>query len=170
MTIEPYSTHLPLLVAAVAATEGPVIELGSGLYSTPVLQGLCLAQRRELWTFENNAEWMMKFIPRNGQSTAQKFSLLDSWNDLERYGEELKCDVAFIDVDPAAERSHLIDVMHRWAEIVVVHDTETEQRHNYPSVDISLDTFRYRIIDKRRGPWTTAASDNDISFLQNCIL
>lgn len=160
-TVQSYSTHQPLLIAAVASTGGSVIELGSGFYSTPLLQALCVSQRRKLWTFENNAEWMQKFLPKDGSVTPQHFSILDSWNDLGRYGEDLKCDVAFVDVDPASVRANLINVMKRWAKIIVAHDVETEQQHNYPGVEEALATFKYRVEDRRRGE----SADRALNFI-----
>lgn len=169
--IENYSTHQPLLTAAVVSTTGAVVELGAGFYSTPLLQSLCVSQNRKLWTFENNSEWMLKFLPKDGSNPHPHcFSLLDSWSDLERFGEDLKCDVAFIDVDPASERGHLINVMRRWAKIIVVHDVETEQHHNYPGVEDALSSFKFRVEDRRRGAWTAVVSDMDINYLKRSIL
>lgn len=158
MTLDPYSSHIPLLVGAVAATRGKVVELGAGFYSTPVLQALCTAQGRELTTIETDREWLNKFAfekPCTGL-------LIDNWEELHRFGSLLECDVAFIDVAPAEARAELIHTMKRWARVIVVHDVEVEQQHNYPGVEDALRSYKYRIEDRRRGPWTAAVSNEDI--------
>lgn len=167
ITIDSYSSHLPLLVAAVASTTGTIVELGAGLYSTPILQALCGVQNRPLLTFDNDAAWLDRVRhPNGGHSGAL---VLDSWEDLARYGEALRCDVAFVDVAPADARAFCIDVMARWARIIVVHDIETEQRHNYPGVEEQLQRFAHRVEDRRRGPWTAAVSNEPLGALRRAI-
>ena len=53
-----YSTFLPVLLAAVAQTGGPVLELGAGYYSTPALTALLSRTHRFLTTFETDAAWL----------------------------------------------------------------------------------------------------------------
>lgn len=164
--IEAYSTHQPLLLASVVATDGRIVELGTGYYSTPLLQAIGTVQGREVLSFDNDRDWMNKFTyekPHKG------FCI--EWSDLHRYGEDLRCDVAFVDAAPADVRASLVDVMRRWATIIVVHDTETEQRHNYPKVEEALQSFKYRVDDKRRGAWTTAVSDVfDLSVFDKVVV
>ena len=38
-------------------TEGPVLELGMGLYSTPLLDLLCHEEKRELVSYDDDKEW-----------------------------------------------------------------------------------------------------------------
>ncbi|HMF85749.1 MAG TPA: hypothetical protein VK598_05300 [Nitrospiraceae bacterium] len=40
MKMDPYSTYLPVLPAIAAQADGPILEIGGGLYSTPCLHGL----------------------------------------------------------------------------------------------------------------------------------
>lgn len=170
IVIDPYSSHAPLLAACVAATSGTVIELGSGLYSTPLLQSLCLAQGRILITVEHDRQWLSRVYDERGHHPNHRCILVDAWGDLDKYGEELTCDVAFIDLAPADQRAWAIDVMRRWARILIIHDTETEQRHNYPGVEERLRQFKYRVDDRRRGPWATAVSDSvDLKTIEEGI-
>lgn len=159
-TIDPYGSHLPLLTAAVALTTGRVVELGSGLYSTPVLQAICLAQHRPLHTIDNDRDWLAS-VWREGSQLHTSQHIAD-WLDLHRNGGLLRCDVAFIDMAPASARTDAIRVMRRWARILVVHDTEFEQQHNYPGMEDAIAAFPYRVDDRRRGPWTTAVSADPI--------
>src|SRR3954465_681875 len=59
------STHFPLLIKLVQMTQGPILELGSGLFSTPLLHWLCFEQERELHTwekYEHYLDFAKKFI------------------------------------------------------------------------------------------------------------
>ena len=37
--MNPFATHMPVLLACLEHTSGPVLELGSGWFSTPVAKG-----------------------------------------------------------------------------------------------------------------------------------
>lgn len=51
-----HSTHLAVLMEAVRRTAGPVLELGVGLYSTPVLHWLCYPTNRRLVSYDSDAQ------------------------------------------------------------------------------------------------------------------
>lgn len=173
--IEPYCTHQPLLLGAISLTNGrggAIVELGSGYYSTPLLKMLCGTNERRLVTLDNDADWLRQTTtPALAMDESQNIMAhtlrhdvhhIANWNDLHRYGADLLCDVAFIDLAPADLRGMAIHVMSRWATIIVIHDTETEQRHNYPGVAEAIATFPYLVTDRRRGPWTTVVSNDPV--------
>lgn len=56
-----WGSHIPALIACTAASTGPVLEFGSGNYSTPCLHALCAVQGRELVTVEPEDAWREKF-------------------------------------------------------------------------------------------------------------
>ena len=145
-TIDGYATHLPLLVAATVITGGPVIECGGGIFSTPILRAICGAQNRRLTTFENYPAWF-EVVRHDGAV------LVDSWGDLPKY--DLHCSLAFVDSEPAESRTPCIEAVRHHAQIIVVHDTNSDN----PGVEDALQRFRYRIDDKRQLPWTSAVSD-----------
>lgn len=47
-------THIPILAAVVAMTDGPVLELGTGLNSTPLLSEMCFHMSRDLYSIETD--------------------------------------------------------------------------------------------------------------------
>jgi len=51
-----WGSHLPALVTCVAATEGPVLELGAGYYSTPILHAICAPTARRLVSVESDGD------------------------------------------------------------------------------------------------------------------
>src|SRR3954454_11711777 len=58
------STHFPVLIKLIQMTDGPVLELGSGLFSTPLLHWLCFERAwcgkpgRRLYTWEAYAHYL----------------------------------------------------------------------------------------------------------------
>lgn len=59
-----YMTHVPALAAAVAHTTGPVLELGCGHGSTPLLHAMCQPTARVLCTVESDSHWAEPFAGR----------------------------------------------------------------------------------------------------------
>ena len=55
-----YGTHLVPLMACVVESSGPVLELGCGRWSTPVLRAYCLAAKREFVSVDSNRNWADK--------------------------------------------------------------------------------------------------------------
>ena len=49
-------SHLPVLLKAVQLTNGPILELGSGVCSTTFLHWMCRPYKRRLVTYENNPD------------------------------------------------------------------------------------------------------------------
>jgi len=59
-----YSTHNLVLIRIVEISTGPVLEVGAGLFSTPLLHWLCKLHNRRLYTLENNDDffyWARQF-------------------------------------------------------------------------------------------------------------
>ena len=149
LRINPYATHLPMLMACVAATEGPVLEMGCGNYSTPILSEMCRGRR--LITVDDDPAWMPKFTDlahANHQLIAVK-----NWTELVL--PDLAWDVVLIDHAPAEQRRVDIERFMDKASLIVVHDTETPDFYGYNSI---LPRFRYRHDHKRWTPWTTVVS------------
>jgi hypothetical protein len=56
-----WGSHLPALMACVAVCDGPVLEIGSGHFSTPCLHALCSALKLPLTTIETEDSWRSLF-------------------------------------------------------------------------------------------------------------
>lgn len=147
--MDPTSTHFPILAACVARTSGPVIELGCGDYSTPMLHLLC--KNRLLVSVESDASWLARY--EDLKSPNHELSLVRDWSSASRI-EERTWDVALVDHAPGERRvPEIRRLMHR-AKFIVVHDTE-DPGYGYETV---LPEFRYRYDYKRLRPWTTVVS------------
>ena len=93
-------SHLPVLVRALKATSGPVVELGAGMYSTPILHTLCEAEGRKLVTYENDPEyfeWATHY-----QGSLHDVRKVDDWDDVDL--ASVNWAVAFVDHAPNERR------------------------------------------------------------------
>ena len=132
-----YATHLPLLLEYVLKTTGPVLELGAGNYSTPILHTLCEGKRL-LVTIESNPEWLAKFQHLRSSHHIVTDTLTPelaaaSW------------DVVLVDSAPGSTRTPYIDQLCHKSQYLILHDSE-DPGYNYPT-----DYFKH----KREWAWLT---------------
>ncbi len=148
-----YATHQRALVGAVLRTTGPVLELGAGDYSTPLLHEICTAQNRMLITIEDDASWLARFKSLGSKAHAFGRSTLGAsgwpagfWN------------VVLVDHTPS-DRATALRIFED-SLYLVVHDTEpTLNPTDYPGLQAALAGFRYRRDFRDVEPWTTVVSN-----------
>lgn len=115
-----YQSHLPALLSCVSKTIGPVVEIGVGHFSTPVLNAVCGAMDRQLYSIETDVEWLQHFKDMFRGSIHHNF--LSSWP----YKSE-KVGVCFIDDSPGGEnRANSFKQFLPVSQFVVVHDYHAE--------------------------------------------
>lgn len=137
-----YATHLPCLISCVLRTQGPVIEVGSGMFSTPILHDICQYGQRELWTIEANPQWR------------QSLSYLKTpWHHFAEEIPDKEWAVALIDSAPVEARRAQVEVVAGKALFVVLHDT------NYDGYNYPFELFKFRRDYKEHSPWTAVVSN-----------
>lgn len=109
---DPYSTHQRLLVRGLMETTGPVLELGCGYYSTPIVQEICRSMNRELTSLDNHPAWVKQFDAKTVR--------WDQFNPIGSYGLTL---VDHAD-QPQHQRWKQIFKLLPWCDTFVVHDAE----------------------------------------------
>ena len=141
-----YGTHLPWLAACVVNTEGPVVEFGSGDYSTNFLHTLCGSLGREIITVENDAKWVRRYI-EDLECDWHRFILEDP-----RLASVPHCGVALIDCCPNDIRPIVLNLHADNADILICHDTESQ--------DYGWDFSNFKHVKHclRLFPFTTAVS------------
>jgi len=153
-------SHVPILAAAVARTEGPVIELGTGWWSTPLLHWMC-QWKRALVSYETDREWLE--VMSQFKSEMHLMRHVTDWEEAEFYGNY---GVAFIDCSmDASQRPHhrprLAKRLKGRAHFIVCHDTEADIRpaagdYGWAELD---GLFKYQSTFTGIRPWTTVYSD-----------
>lgn len=145
-------TYRPLLEAALAATTGPVLELGVGDASTPWLHHRC--KDRLLVSIESNERgWQERFACLASPLHRVEFMPYEAVPMMRPDDDAKPWSVVFIDHASVPWRLRDVAWFYHVADIVVVHDTENPY---YAPLDWSL--FRNVIFDKRLPEWTTAIS------------
>lgn len=144
-----YSSHLPVLMTTMLKTQGPVLELGTGVFSTPVLHWMC-APRRPIVSCESDRLWFDR-VAAAYREYWHDVQLIEDWDAIHI---EWPWSVAFLDHEPHRRATDLARLKGN-ASCIVVHDTEVEDHHLEPV----LSGFRYRYDWRRMAPWTTVVSD-----------
>lgn len=145
------ATHQRLLVCGALQTQGTILELGVGWYSTPLLHEISKAQKRRLITIDNNPYWLNQF--RNLQNPYHTFIDIGWWGEMQaedHYG------LVFVDNGQPIEREYCIRKLINRADLFVMHDTEEHFAYGY---NRTLPMFKYAWTDKCQKIWTTIASN-----------
>lgn len=129
-----WGSHLAPLLACICQSDGPVLELGIGHFSTPILHAVCTNMGRKLVSVEDNEEWVRAF---------QKYDfgchhILHRDYDHMDFDDEI-WGVTFIDNSPGGERRKKdFERFIQSSDYVVVHDYELENRDAIgPIIDAS---------------------------------
>lgn len=165
MKMHPYSTHQALLVAALAHTDGPIIELGGGWYSTPLISSFSVASARSALTVETGS-YVFDLL-RGLQTPHHRIVLLGGF-DFDQVGKfaaqpgrgipdykRLQADyfdtlpalglgrvsVAFVDQAPGFLRAPAIEFFADKADFIITHDTEHTEHYHFEPL---LSSFKYR--------------------------
>lgn len=156
MKYEPHwGSHIPLLLRALCATRGPVLEMGMGTFSTPILHWLCFDADRQLVSLDDDPKWVNAHA-----SFVRDWHRIEHVEDWDAYPlTERYWSVALIDHAPPERRK--VDALRLadHAEIILLHDThwQQEKHHHYRELD---GQFRYRQLYAKAGAHahTTAVS------------
>ncbi len=113
--MDPYSTHLPALKNAVKKLGGPVLELGSGHYSTPGIREIT----NDVTTIETIKSWA-----ENMQRSFDGIIYLEDFKTEMSPYLEMAWNVVFVDLDTIEQRTWVTPLLD--AKCIVCHDTEND--------------------------------------------
>ncbi len=164
--------HAVVLFAALYATQGAVLELGSGMTSTPIIHNIAVVQQgRDVFTVDSNSDWLQQFTSMGGPH--HSFGLVSSaypnqpyrflqfkpahfrrWEDVwdGSYG------LVFVDQAPASERRQDIQRRRNASDVMVVHDTNVMKSYRYEPL-LSTFSYRYKFRHKAIKTFTDVISD-----------
>jgi hypothetical protein len=97
--MNPYATHLSMLIKVVEATDGPVLDLGAGDSRTPILHRLVSEQGRLLVSMETDEKYLSRFEDLRG--SLHKLVLVSDWLTVDLFGQ---WSVVLVDHRPAKQR------------------------------------------------------------------
>jgi hypothetical protein len=153
-------SHIPLLIEVLKHSEGPVLELGTGLNSTPVIHWLC-NKKREVDSYESSP--MFYRAAWNYHTDWHRVNKVEDWD------KDLTIDrhwgVVFIDHAPGIRRNVEMGRVANNADFVIVHDTEPKSDWHYKYSNHFAD-YKYRYDFTDAYPHTSVFSNfKDLSFL-----
>lgn len=149
-----WGSHMPLLLKVAQMTDGPILELGSGISSTPLLHYICEPAGRLLDTYENDFKYYSTF--KQFATETHRVLYVEDWDYLPL--ENQMWDVAFIDHAPAQRRVVELMRLAYCAKYIICHDSQPQhwRIYRYPAY---FDKFKYRYDYTRFSPHTTLLSN-----------
>ncbi len=165
------ATHQRLLIGAALRTKGPILELGVGWYSTPLLHEVAATQNRRLYTIDNNPYWLAQF--KDLEDDHHFLWPVGWWGELlSILRPDVRFGLVFVDHGQPCEREYAARALMDHVDVFVFHDTEEGFAYGYdrvlggrrypkdhPQRDVGLGLFRYQWTDRCQKAWTTVASN-----------
>lgn len=147
-----YTTFIPLLMRMLPETDGPVLELGGGFFSTPLLHWMCKEQKRRLVTYEKDPVYYE--LCRKFRSRYHSVRSVEDWKTLEVDGE---WSIVLIDHDGFRDgmRAYSAKYFKDKADYIILHDTERPEVYGYDSI---FPEFKYIYHWTACKPWTSVVS------------
>jgi hypothetical protein len=166
--INAYGTHFPVLATVVAHTTGPILEMGCGDYSTPMLHALCAPMKRTLVSTDAHKGWLELFVDMQRDwhtftyvpayephSELNNISFSIGQNAWDTIGSDMHWSIVFIDHSPGLRRVVDIERLRPQTDIFVIHDAQ-DTSHGYERV---VKTFKYVYEYRRYHVTTLVVSD-----------
>jgi len=148
-----WGSHLPVLTRVVNETDGDILELGIGIYSTPYLDAICRRDGRKIESYDNNPKFFNRFEEYN--SSFHKVILTNDWDSIPI---EREWGVVFVDHAPNYRRGIETKRIANYAKYVVLHDSDPNNDPHYHYDEI-YDIFKYSYDYKDLKPNTTVLSN-----------
>lgn len=156
-----WGSHIPILVKLLSVTTGDVLELGMGIYSTPLLFWMCVSRERKLVSYESSDKYF-NMLGKNNNSNHESH-LINDWNTIDM---DRNWDIVLIDCEPMDIRSKLAARVTHKTKFIVLHDSQPrdDQYYHYEKI---YPLFRYRFDYTKFMPHTTVLSNYaELEFLR----
>jgi hypothetical protein len=148
-----FGSHLPVLMKVVQISDGPVLEMGSGIYSTVFLHWACFNAKRKLTTIES--KWKYYKEMRRLRCDWHEIEFVKSWEKANIKGD---WSVVLLDQGPGHHRGVAAKQLTH-VDYLVLHDSDAPFSYGYESV---FPLFKYRfdyVNPERATPSTTVLSN-----------
>ena len=156
-----YFTHLGALIACVNKTSGDILELGTGLGSTPYLHYAATISKRHLLSLENDPGWLRMFKASDFmhflyQNDYHKLHYVDNYENSVLIDKEW--DVVLVDQTPDGSRKETVKKLANKAKYIIIHDSNERHEKNYHYSEI-YPLFKYRRIWDKDDRFATVLSN-----------
>lgn len=143
-----YGTHIPVLIKVMAVAHGPVLELGCGFSSTPLLYWACQDQGRKFVSYENDKRWIEK--------VGYPVEYVEDWDKTDI--DNTHWSIALLDHRPAERRAVDAVRLKDNADFIILHDSVSKlgKFHGYEKI---YPLFKYRFDYTKFLPHTVVLSN-----------
>lgn len=117
-----YGSHLSPLLRLIDVTKGAILELGSGGFSTCMLDLMCRKNKRKLVTIDNDPKWHDSNL--EWKSEFHDVQLIEDWDKADI--DNTDWSIVLVDHRPALRRRVEALRLANNAEFILVHDSESE--------------------------------------------
>lgn len=145
-----WSTHMPVLIKLASITTGPIMEIGSGIYSTPLLHWWCTETNRRLVTYERDKDFI-----RFAKEFESEHHIVRLVSDFLTIPNTDHFSIIFIDHEGHSRGKTAVHFKDS-ADYIVIHDSNVVRKNMY---QIAFPEFKYRKDYDRFIPWTTVLSN-----------
>ena len=154
-----WGSHQPALMACVAATIGPVLEVGIGHFSTPLLSAYCRNADRKLISLEKNDVWFCAFAQAEGKN--HRVIKVDDYAASVASYMQHEWSVCFIDNEGGGQaRACLFALALPKCQFVVVHDYH---RENEEAIGPLLSGVSHFVTNTYEPPTLVASMKRDVT-------
>ena len=159
--MNPFATHIPLLLACLRHTTGPVLELGSGWFSTPLLSAF--ATDRLTRTIESDRQWhaSVSQICNLQPVTRHRHQIVYVPDYEDAPIKEQHWSIVLLDHEPPARRGIDAARLRDHCQLMIGHDSQ----HPDYGYEATFGSFKHRFTDDHSIPWTTVVSDEPLDWL-----
>ena len=144
-----WTTHIGVLIRVLLRSEGDVVELGVGPFSTPLLHWVCKDMHRKLISYETDLGYYN--FARQFRSYFHEVVFVKDWDKIDIKTHR---GVVFVDHHPMIRRGIESIRFKDSADYVVMHDSDLEKY--YKGV---LPQFKHIYVWKKCRSWVTVASN-----------
>ncbi len=157
-----WGSHIPLLIKIFEMSKGSVLELGTGIFSTPLLHMLCMDKNRMLVSYDNDKGYID--LHKEFVSDMHQIKFVEDWDKADI--ENKKWGMVLIDHAPEERRIFEVRRLVNSAEFIIIHDSNGRFNNRYHYRQI-YPLFKYRYEYGKMMPHTTVLSNFfDVSKLE----
>jgi hypothetical protein len=151
----PSGTHLPYLAKLLQRVDGPILEMGSGFFSTPLLYWHTVMHSQTFRSYESKKAW--------ADTMGAPVQFVQDWSQVNI--NEMRWSLVFIDHGQALLRKDHAIAVKDLTDYVVLHDTEYQHEPTYRYSEV-WPHFKHRLDFTDILPHTTILSNTqDLNWL-----
>lgn len=152
--LDPVASHIVLLTRVFDKSEGDVLEVGTGYFSTLLLHWLSSVYKRHVYSYESSNYWYKR--AKKYESEYHHIIYCPDWEEADFVNKHWG--MAFIDQSPESVRNKTVTALKNNADYIVMHDTSPEYDKKYQFSKI-WDQFQHIFHYKKAEPNSSVVSN-----------